>query len=224
MAYVIERDSRSGKRYVGVYRAADGKYKSAGTYDSHERAYGVAEEEERHARGFLDETSPADKAKMTIWDFCEQRFLRYYAVSPNTRQQYGYAVKNHIVPYIGHLRISEVNRETFFNLLVKVLPAEEASHSRCLRPRRASLKNSSRSAGSLSRSRVTTMTGITISFLCARDRGLWRTGLLVPALAGRGHLGTIEMPAPRWSVRRDGQLAGWVVKASWIAAATERRL
>jgi hypothetical protein len=30
MAYVIERDSQSGKRYVGIYRAADGKYKSAG--------------------------------------------------------------------------------------------------------------------------------------------------------------------------------------------------
>jgi hypothetical protein len=53
MAYVIERESRSGKRYVGIYRA-DGKYKSAGTYDSHERAYQVAEEEERHARGFHD--------------------------------------------------------------------------------------------------------------------------------------------------------------------------
>ena len=39
MAYVIERASRSGTRYVGVYRAANGKYKSAGTYDSHERAY-----------------------------------------------------------------------------------------------------------------------------------------------------------------------------------------
>jgi integrase len=127
MAYVIERESRSGRRYVGIYRAADGKYKSAGTYDSHERAYEVAEEEERHARGFLDETSPADKAKMTIAEFCEQRFLRYHAVSPSTRQEYGYAVKNHVVPYIGHLRISEVNRETFFNLLVKVLPAEEAS-------------------------------------------------------------------------------------------------
>jgi len=87
----------------------------------------VAEEEERHARGFLDETSPAGKAKMTISEFCEQRFLRYHAVGPSTRQEYGYAVKNHIVPYIGHLRISEVNRETFFNLLVKVLPAEEAS-------------------------------------------------------------------------------------------------
>ena len=31
------------------------------------------------------------------------------------------------MPTLGHLRISEVNRESFFNLLVKVLPAEEAS-------------------------------------------------------------------------------------------------
>jgi hypothetical protein len=127
VAYVIERETRSGARYVGVYRAANGKYKSAGTYDSHERAYEVAKEEERHARGFLDETSPAGKATMTISEFCEQRFLRYHAVSPGTRQEYGYLAKNHIVPYIGHLRISEVNRETFFNLLVNVLPAEEAS-------------------------------------------------------------------------------------------------
>ena len=127
MAYVIERESRSRTRYVGIYRAANGKYKSAGTYDSHERAHEVAEEEERHARGFLDETSPAGKATMTISEFCEQRFLRYHAVSPGTRQEYGYLAKNHIVPYIGHLRISEVNRETFFNLLVNVLPAEEAS-------------------------------------------------------------------------------------------------
>jgi hypothetical protein len=64
---------------------------------------------------------------MTISEFCEQRFLRYHAVSPGTRQEYGYLAKNHIVPYIGHLRISEVNRETFFNLLVNALPAEEAS-------------------------------------------------------------------------------------------------
>ena len=127
MAYVIERASRSGTRYVGVYRAANGKYKSAGTYDSHERAYEVADEEERHARGFLEETSPAGKATMTISEFCEQRFLRSHSVSPGTRQEYGYLAKNHIVPYIGHLRISEVNRETFFNLLVNVLPAEEAS-------------------------------------------------------------------------------------------------
>jgi AcrR family transcriptional regulator len=46
-----------------------------------------------------------------------------------TRQEYGYVAKNHIVPYVGHLRISEVNQETFFNLLVNVLPAEEASQT-----------------------------------------------------------------------------------------------
>ena len=49
MAYVIEREGRSDARYVGIYRAADGKYKSAGTYDSHERAYEVAEEDVPHA-------------------------------------------------------------------------------------------------------------------------------------------------------------------------------
>jgi hypothetical protein len=96
VAYVIERESRSGPRYVGVYRAANGKYKSADTYDAHERAYEVAEEEERHARGFPEEASPAGQAKMTISEFCEQRFLRYHAVSPGTRQEYGYLAKNHM--------------------------------------------------------------------------------------------------------------------------------
>ena len=64
---------------------------------------------------------------MTILEYCEQRFLRYHAVSPSTRQEYGYTVKNHGVPYVGHLRISEASREAFFNLLTTVLPAEEAS-------------------------------------------------------------------------------------------------
>ena len=70
---------------------------------------------------------------MTIAEFCEQRFLRYHAVAPSTRQEYGYTAENHIIPYIGHLRISEVNRETFFNLLIKVLPVEEASQVRYAR-------------------------------------------------------------------------------------------
>jgi len=45
MTYVIERDSLSGRRYVGIYRAAGGTYKCAGTYGSHERAY-----EDEHRR------------------------------------------------------------------------------------------------------------------------------------------------------------------------------
>ena len=48
---------------------------------------------------------------MTISEFCEQRFLRYHAVSPSTRQEYGYVVKKHVVPYTGHLRIREVDKK-----------------------------------------------------------------------------------------------------------------
>jgi len=29
---------------------------------------------------------------MTISEFCEQRFLRYHAVSASTRQEYGYGL------------------------------------------------------------------------------------------------------------------------------------
>ena len=127
MPYVIERESLTGSRYVGMYKAVDGKYKSAGTFDSHERAFEVADQEERHARGLLQDTGPAEKATKTITEFCEERFLPCHTAAPNTRQQYDYTVRNHIVPYIGHWRISEASRETFYNLLVKVLPAQEAS-------------------------------------------------------------------------------------------------
>ena len=129
MAYVIERESRSGARFVGMYKAVDGKYKSAGTFNSHERAFEMADEAERHSLGQLEDTSPADKATMTIAEFCSKRFLPYHSAAPNTRQSYGYTVKNHIDPYIGHRRISEASRETFYNLLVKVLPGEEASEA-----------------------------------------------------------------------------------------------
>ena len=33
---------------------------------------------------------------MTISEFCEQRFLRYHAVSSDTRQEYSYLAKNHM--------------------------------------------------------------------------------------------------------------------------------
>lgn len=129
MAYVIERESRSGARFVGMYKAVDGKYKSAGTFGTHERAYEVAEEQEQHERGRLEDTSPGDKATMTIAEFCEKRFLPSHSAAPNTREGYDHMARCHIVPYVGHLRISEVSRETLYNLLVNVLPAEEASQN-----------------------------------------------------------------------------------------------
>ncbi|GAA0968559.1 site-specific integrase [Actinocorallia libanotica] len=128
MAYAIKRTCKNGKtRYVGMYKSKDGKYKSAGTYDTPERAVEVAAKQERHLPSLLQETAPASKATMTIHRFCTERFLPLHNIGAATRQGYAYTAKNHILPYIGHLRISEAERETFYNLLVKVLPSQEVS-------------------------------------------------------------------------------------------------
>lgn len=130
MAYVIPRTTKGGKqRFVAMYRAANGKIKSAGTFDTTERAMEIAEKEETHARGLLSETSPAEKATMTIEEFVNQRFIPRHNISRKGIQTYGYHLKNHVIPFIGHLPLSEVNRETFYNLLVKVLPSEDGGYT-----------------------------------------------------------------------------------------------
>jgi integrase len=128
VAYVIERTDRHGRpRYTGIYWAVDGKAKSAGTFDTHERAYEVAAAEELQVRRQTEETTPAQKATMTIRQFGEDRFLEAHHAGPGTKQNYAYALKNHVYPYIGHMRISEISREIFRNLLITILPGEEAS-------------------------------------------------------------------------------------------------
>jgi hypothetical protein len=58
-----------------MYTDENGRYKSAGTYDTEERAQAVAEQHERHVRLRLAETSPADRATITVRDF-GVKFLR----------------------------------------------------------------------------------------------------------------------------------------------------
>ena len=66
MAYVERRERKKGVRYRGLYKAADGHYRSAGTFSTAERALAVAEEAERHAEvtggaaGGLDPVIRAD--------------------------------------------------------------------------------------------------------------------------------------------------------------------
>jgi hypothetical protein len=44
MAYVNKRSGKNGaKRFTGLYKAVDGTYKSAGTFDTEERALEVAQ-------------------------------------------------------------------------------------------------------------------------------------------------------------------------------------
>jgi hypothetical protein len=49
MAYTERRERRKGTRFRGIYKGADGHYRSAGTFSGEARALEVAEEAERHA-------------------------------------------------------------------------------------------------------------------------------------------------------------------------------
>jgi hypothetical protein len=128
MPYVIERPRKRGVRYTAMFTDENGRYKSAGTYDSEERALQVAGQHESHVRLRLAETSPADKATITVRDF-GTKFLREHAVEPNTKMTYAQLLNSHIYPFIGARRVAEIGRETIHRLLTVVLPEAGASRS-----------------------------------------------------------------------------------------------
>ena len=87
MAYVNRRSGKNGaERFTGLYKAADGTYKSAGTFDTEERALEVAQATERHARLKVAETSPADRATVTLATYME---MFRCDCSPRPRPQAG---------------------------------------------------------------------------------------------------------------------------------------
>ena len=49
VAYAERRERQKGVRYRGIYKASDGRYRSAGTFSTEERALEVAKEAERRA-------------------------------------------------------------------------------------------------------------------------------------------------------------------------------
>lgn len=129
MAYTFERLGKGGiARYTAMYKAEDGRWKSAGTYDSEQRAQEVGEDQERHARLRLAETSPADRATITVRDF-GAKFLREHAVEPNSKMTYAQLLGSHVHPFIGERRVAEISRETIHRLLTVLLPEEGASQS-----------------------------------------------------------------------------------------------
>jgi hypothetical protein len=137
MAYVNKRSGKNGaKRFTGLYKAADGTYKSAGTFGAKERALEVAEAAERHERLQLAETSPADKATVPLATYME-RFLSAADIEANSKETYARHLTLHVIPYIGKLRVAEVSRETIHRLLSVVLKEEGASQSTTLHARTA---------------------------------------------------------------------------------------
>ena len=137
MAYVNRRSGKNGaERFTGLYKAADGTYRSAGTFDTETRALEVAEAAERHARLQLAETSPADKATVTLATYMEV-FLSAADIEANSKETYARHLTLHVIPYIGKLRVAEVSRETIHRLLSVVLKEEGASQSTILHTRTA---------------------------------------------------------------------------------------
>jgi integrase len=137
MAYVIERPGKNGpNRFTDLYKSEDGKYKSAGTYDTPERAQEVAEAAEVHAHLQLADTSPADKATVTITEFTV-KFLREAAIEANSKETYAQHLKLHVIPYIGIQRVAEISRETIHRLFTVVLKDAGASRSTILHTRTA---------------------------------------------------------------------------------------
>src|SRR5580692_10698676 len=86
MAYAERRDSAKGPRYRGFYKGTDGRYKSAGTYDTEQRALEISQAAEKHAAelvggpgGGLD---PVLRAARTIGEYAPV-FLRHHRVEGN---------------------------------------------------------------------------------------------------------------------------------------------
>jgi hypothetical protein len=88
MAYAERRDSAKGPRNRGFYKGTDGRYKSAGTYDTEQRALEISQAAEKHAAelvggpgGGLD---PVLRATRTIGEYAPV-FLRHHRVEGNTK-------------------------------------------------------------------------------------------------------------------------------------------
>ena len=92
MAYADRRERKKGVRYRGVYKTADGRYRSAGTFSTEKQALAVAEEAERHAAevagGAAGGLDPATRATRTIREYAPV-FLRRHQVegTPRTRMR-----------------------------------------------------------------------------------------------------------------------------------------
>jgi integrase len=113
MAYAERRERQKGVRYRGIYKAADGRYRSAGTFSTEERALAVAEEAERHAAelagGAAGGLDPATRATRTIREYAPL-FLRHHQVEGNTKDTYADTLRLHVIPFLGGCRLAETDR------------------------------------------------------------------------------------------------------------------
>jgi hypothetical protein len=124
---VIER--KKATRYRGFYRDADGRYRPAGTYGTEDRALEIDQEAEKHAAALISEATggldPVTRATRTIEEY-EPVFLRHHQVEGNTKDTYSGTLRLHAIPFLGKVRLAEMNRTAARNYFTAL---EEAGRS-----------------------------------------------------------------------------------------------
>ena len=131
MAYVERRERKKGVRYRGLYKAADGRYRSAGTFSTAERALAVAEEAERHAEvtgGAAGGLDPAIRATRTIKEYAPL-FLRHHQVEGNTKDTYADTLRLHVIPFLGGCRLAETDRTVARNFITALVEAGRSANT-----------------------------------------------------------------------------------------------
>jgi hypothetical protein len=129
MAYTERREGSKGVRYRGFHKDADGRYKSAGTYDTKGRAQEVALAAEKYAAeligGATGGLDPVTRATRTVAEY-EPIFLRHHRVEGNTKDTYKDILRLHVIPFLRKVRLAEMNRAAARNFFTAL---EEAGRS-----------------------------------------------------------------------------------------------
>jgi integrase len=132
MAYTERRERKKGTRFRGIYKDADGHYRSAGTFSSEARAFEVAEEAERHAAevagGAAGGLDPATRATRTIEEYAPL-FLRHHQVEGNTKDTYADTLRLHVIPFLGGCRVAETDRTVARNYITALQEAGRSANT-----------------------------------------------------------------------------------------------
>jgi integrase len=131
MAYAERRERKMGIRYRGMYKGADGRYRSAGTFSSEKRALEVAEEAERHAdvvAGAAGGLDPGTRATRTIKEYVPL-FLRHHQVEGNTKDTYADTLRLHAIPFLGGCRLAETDRTVARNYITALQEAGRSANT-----------------------------------------------------------------------------------------------
>src|SRR5690242_5891561 len=132
LAYAGRRERKKGVRYRGLYKAADGRYRSAGTFSTEKQALAVAEEAERHAAevagGAGSGLDPATRATRTNREYAPV-FLRHHQVEGNTKDTYADTLRLHVIPFLGGCRLAETDRTVARNYITALQEAGRSANT-----------------------------------------------------------------------------------------------